>query len=343
MRPSRRRAPSILQLTALLAALVLPFALRAQTHSDSTHVTAQRINNDSIGAALAFGTSFCQTKTARSYPTMCKAFAAGTRRFIVSTAAESALVVSTVVVAPPAPTTTPTTTTTTPIDTGWTIAAKHDFEDGTFGPFTNPWGTDIDVIADPSNSGHGKVARMHYAGSNQDRNRALQFEYGPGISLKQSLRFDGDLYLPMSITDTATTGAQRKLLYWQPDPASPYMAVIVHLFGTGVSTAYAIARPSGVQEVDGGCPSPGCFLARGVWHHVTLLITINSALGTSDGLFRLTIDGVVMSEKTGASWSDASWTAPPKLRYFLVGDQVNYSGTFDEVRYWDNVTFSVKR
>jgi hypothetical protein len=233
----------------------------------------------------------------------------------------------------------------TPAPAGPSVLATSTFESGKLDPFTNPWGTDIDIVDDPTGSGHGKVARYHYAGTAQDRNRSLMYENGKGIGPGETIHFSGQFYLPNGI-NTSPAFAARKLLYFQPDAASgKTFSSIITMYGTQLSIVNGyVAQNGSTVEVKG--PTAPFTFQTGRWYKIETQITLNTSFTSNNGVYRCWIDGQLVYENTKMSWSDPKWTpapAPQKLRYFLVGDQVNASGSFDEYRYWDNVTFSTVR
>jgi hypothetical protein len=89
----------------LLVLAMLAAPVSAQSPRDSAHVAESRISIDSSRAALPSLNNFCATKTARSYPTMCRWVGVLDRRVPMLAAAESLLLVTTAT--PPAPTPAP--------------------------------------------------------------------------------------------------------------------------------------------------------------------------------------------------------------------------------------------
>lgn len=233
------------------------------------------------------------------------------------------------------------------------ILATHNFNDGTFGPYTLSFNQDIDIVDDPTGSGRGKVARMHYKGVDQDRNRALV--YTKVTAIGQDMFFKGDFYIP---ANASTTNISRKLNYWQSEHwgSAPAFYSVLGMFGSEASndnnyqkqdqsldyTNNPVRRPS-----IGGIAGNGHY-TFGVWHTLETQVNLGSKLGARDGIFRQWLDGVLLYEETSKQWTDAAWTADPSTIHFYlyeVGDQVNgYNGVpFDEYRYWDNVSFGRKR
>src|SRR5687767_1222329 len=113
------------------------------------------------------------------------------------------------VVLPPAPA--PAEPAAPPQEAAPADLASNDFENGSLGPFTNPWAVDLDFPADPTGSGRGKVARFHYKGDIGDQNRAILFAHKRGFG--QPMYFRGEFNI--AVDDIAASPVIRKLVYWQ--------------------------------------------------------------------------------------------------------------------------------
>jgi hypothetical protein len=260
-------------------------------------------------------------------------------------------VVAPVVTAPPSDTT-PADTIIAPQDSV-AVTAGHDFEDGTFGPFTNPWesiGDTIRVVDDPTGSGRGKVARIHYRNDPSvgfyDHNLALM--YKRPVKLGESIDFEGDVHLGGALPFDNTH--QRKLIYWQAGSdfgTTRRSSVVIAAWGwellviakhvtqgDGEHTAY--------QYVNAGFTNTR-------WHRLKVYVRINTAPAANDAVVRVWLDGRLIYETTSYRFTDPAWTGVDWSKFnlgtFLVGDQVNtVTGStvqFDEVRYWDRLRFSV--
>jgi hypothetical protein len=237
--------------------------------------------------------------------------------------------------------------------------ASHNFNDGTLGPFENPWGVDLQLVADPTGSGRGKIARFHYAGTDQDRNRALAYSHPRGFG--QPLFFRGDFYLPLS--DLALS--QRKLIYWQSHGSyTKYTTngglatgnTVVKLMGNSleVDAGYKPAASTGKTADDVRTWATIATLEGNQWYTLEVEQTMESSLGAKDGVLRIWLNGTKLFEKATMSWADPAWVGDTTnsvpfqasdiyFETFLVGDQVNWTGTYDEYRYWDNIAFSTRR
>lgn len=204
--------------------------------------------------------------------------------------------------------------------TGFNITS--DFESGALSPFRNPWGSDIDVIADPTAAGHGKVVRIHYTQAHA--NLALVPLSSPTLGPGQTMWFKGDVYIPTP-TGPSATEPQRKLIYFLPMQAG----MCLTLWGT--------TNPTLKFENTGTNIAP---LPFDTWHTIRFRMQLNSAANVADGEMEIWVDGTHQLV-TGVTYITSSTAL---MNYFGVGYQVNYvapTGTiWSEDRYWDNVTFS---
>jgi hypothetical protein len=226
--------------------------------------------------------------------------------------------------------------------------ASSTFEDGTINPFANPWSTAIDVSSDPMGSGHGKVARVHYAtdGITQlDDNKGL-FPQNMSIGAGDSLWFQGDFYLPpdANMTPTGTSMVQRKLLYWKNDQSPHPFAMVVNSFGPQMAIRNLpdpSFEPGGVTWV----PTSVVTLTPGAWHRLKVQMRVNSSFTAKDGILRVWLDGVLIFDHTDMTWTDPTVWAGATLGSYSWTNlgfryQVSAPLPVSEYRYWDNVTFS---
>jgi hypothetical protein len=245
--------------------------------------------------------------------------------------------------------------------------AANNFNNGTLGPYTNPWGVDLDFPADPTGSGHGGIARFHYAavvapGGVADQNRALDFIYPRRWG--QSMYFRGDFYIPVG--DIAVGDVLRKLIYWQPH--NDYAKYTVN---GGLATGRTVVLLTGSDLIVDATynPEPGtgknandvrtvATVATGIeanrWYTLEVHQRMETAIGRADGILQVWLDGKLVFDKDTMTWSDPAWVGNTSngvpfdasdiyFEHFLVGQQVNGFSSFDEYRYWDNVEFSTRR
>jgi hypothetical protein len=227
---------------------------------------------------------------------------------------------------------------TAPAPTSGTLATA-DFEDGTLGSYYNPWGTAIDVIADPTGSGHGKVSRMHYKAASLDDNKAIVPKTGFAVGLGDSIFFRGQFYLPPEINTDPNFGL-RKLTYWSNASFKEEFSAIITLVGQELVVVSTVVGPSNLPIDYLYTPT---MVSKGVWHTLETQIKVNSSFAAKDGIFRIWLDGALVYSRTDMRWTDPLWTEDPstyKWEMWGVGYQVNASSAYDEYRYWDNVTFA---
>jgi len=234
---------------------------------------------------------------------------------------------------------------TAPAPTSGTLPS-HDFEDGTFGPYWNPWGTGIDVIADPTGGGHGKVARMHYAALSQDDNKALGPKTTFGIGLGDSVWFRGDFYLPATVNDQPGT-SMRKLNYWGSLNDGYHFkenfAMVLTLQGSQLEVTNWANGPSNLPSDYTYTPA---FITKGQWHRLDIQLKVNSTFAAQDGILRIWLDGAIVYDRTNMRWTDPLWTEDPttyKWEAWGIGYQMQSPSPYDEYRYWDNLTFAKTR
>ena len=244
-----------------------------------------------------------------------------------------------------------------PPDLAW-----NDFENGSLAPYANPWGTDVDIVADPTGSGRGNVARFHYQADIGDVNRALSFVHPRRWA--EPMYFRGEFNIPVG--DIAENEVLRKLVYWQPHyDYTKYSngglasgRTVVHLTGSDliVDATFNPLPGSGRRSDD---VRTWAVVASGLkenqWYTLEVFQQMESALGRADGILRVWLNGVLVFDKKTMTWSDPLWVGNTSggvpfeasdiyFENFLVGEQVNRNdGGFNENRYWDNVAFSTKR
>jgi hypothetical protein len=236
---------------------------------------------------------------------------------------------------------------------------SNNFDAGTWGLYTIAIPTDEDIVLDPTGSGRGMVARFHYAGINQDRNRSLLYSHP--LLFTQSLFARGEFYVATSSLGDGYHG--RKLLYWQPHGSyakygtnPPAFWSVVGMQGSDLWIDDGYVSQAGVEHQAAVRIASGMLPSR--WYRIEHQITMESRIGAGDGTSRVWLDGTLIYENLSVAWTDPAWVGQPLaggngtpldladvyFENFSVGDQVNYlQGAFDEYRYWDNVAFSTNR
>jgi Bacterial Ig-like domain (group 2) len=256
--------------------------------------------------------------------------------------------------------------------------ASHDFNDGTFGLYTNPFPLDIDVVADPTGAGKGKVARLHYVratsdGSVFDVNREFQFTYPRRYG--DPLYFRGDFYIQAA--DLGDGFVQRKLIYWQSHEdytkyplgyGGPNFRTVVVMYGNqlAVDATFNPAVGNGTSDTHRTHVERLATIVPSTWYTLEVFQQLESSIGGADGILRVWLNGTMVFEKTTMQWTDPGWVgatgdytgswsnpgagqgvvmdaADIYSQRFYIGDQFNWSGVWNEYRYWDNVAFSTQR
>ena len=246
------------------------------------------------------------------------------------------------------------------------LVAGHNFDDGTLGPYTYPYTqspNDLDFPDDPTASGRGRVARLHYArtSGSADVNRSFDFTYKRGLG--QDMFFRGEFYC--AVSDITANTIQRKLLYFRPHTdytkygfsSKGNIQFYSFIKADGAMLSVDLVRTLVSGATDRIDLEPIATLVGNRWYRLEVQQRLESSVTASDGIFRVWLDGVLVYDKTDFKWIDPAWSGTPlpggngtpwdmSDAYFegwSVGDQVNYSGTYDEYRYWNNVAFADHR
>jgi uncharacterized protein YjdB len=220
--------------------------------------------------------------------------------------------------------------------------ANHNFNDGTFGPYWDPWGNRSFVVDDPTGAGRGKVVQQRHAPSGGESNIGVAYtrHLGPG----DHVYFRGRVYVGSSGAETDTIAIQRKLLYFQPtkNVSGTWFAYVMTLWGAnGLNAGAGNATSATGPDANMGNVFPG--LRQ--WVTVEVYLRMNSKPGDTtvrDGGTAVWINGKeVQRHDTGLY---VLHHPDDRLGLLMFGYQVNWSGgKIDEYRYWDDVAFSTKR
>lgn len=223
---------------------------------------------------------------------------------------------------------------------------------------------DLDFPDDPTGSGRGKVARLHYVRASTstpaDVNRSLTYVHKVGWG--ETMYFKGDFYCPISDFNQPLQGTGRKLLYWQQHPISDkYGAGRAYFMVLGIA-APDMSSPGKLGiwngNSDGTLDYPYFFTPAGnTWYTLEVRLTNQSAPGVADGIVTVWVNGNQVYNNSHLAWVPASWIGAPVpggngtpldaadlyFEHFQIGDQVNAAALYDEYRYWDNIAFSTGR
>ncbi|HEV2150143.1 MAG TPA: Ig-like domain-containing protein [Longimicrobiaceae bacterium] len=250
-----------------------------------------------------------------------------------------------------------------PTVTTSTLVYGHDFNDGTIGAF-GQWGSHItkpvSVIADPTGSGRGSVARVDYvydpaSGGAHDSNGGLYYRANPagghpsGVGFGERIYLAGDFYLPR-YPYTAPAQAQndqRKLIYLKfGDPNARTGDVVVNLWGRADKSGMDL------QLVSGWSGSSTREFAYGIapvafdrWHRVEVELTANTR-GMANGSIRVWFNGQLVKERTNVMLFGASPSEATDFIYeYGIGNQEQWAPTdlMKDYRLWDNIHFRTAR
>jgi hypothetical protein len=223
------------------------------------------------------------------------------------------------------------------------VLATHNFDEGSLGPFYDPYQapSPISVVDDPTGSGKGKVVRLRYANSGGDAN--IGFEYfkrePPFNQPGQQIFFRGDVYVP---TPTGAISGIRKLLYWQGNFGSSYPTWAILYLQDGHLAVDAGAFNRDIEVNTGQTFKNLHPFSYDRWHTVEMEVQFGD-INTANGTVRLWVNGVLIWERTDFNFL---MTTNHYLNLLQIGQQVHPLGTdntYDEVRFWDDVTISTKR
>jgi uncharacterized protein YjdB len=241
--------------------------------------------------------------------------------------------------------------------------ASQNFDGGSYSPYVNFWDPvnggngDVDLVDDPSGAGKGKVARMHYAGTNQDRNRFLEYDHG--LTWGHTIFFRGEFYV--DVPDFGDGFWGRKLWYflshvdYQKYGGGPTFNAVVGFQGHGLYVDGGYVSQSGIRTSNEALIAT---LLPRTWYTLEIQTTAETSIGAGNGILRIWLNGALIYEKTDYLWTDPAWIGQPipggngtpleladvYLERVEVGEQLNLIvGSFNEYRYWDKVAFSTKR
>jgi hypothetical protein len=249
---------------------------------------------------------------------------------------------------------------------GSTLLYRHDFDDGTIGSF-GQWGghtpKPVSVIADPTGTGRGKVARVDYmfdpaSGGSHDSNGGMYYRANPagghpgGVGFGERIYLAGDFYLPR-YPHTAPAQAQfeqRKLIYIKfGDPNNRSGHVVVNLWGRADKSGMDLSLSSGRAESGPSGPSEWAYnlapVAFGQWHRVEVEILANHK-DTADGTIRVWFNGKLVKERTNIVLFSPSGNPDSDFIYeYGIGNQEQWglNDTMKSYRLWDNIEFRTAR
>jgi hypothetical protein len=234
----------------------------------------------------------------------------------------------------------------TPTDTTFTVFGASDFESGTLAPFINPYAGvlpgALDVVNDPTNSGHGKVLRIHYWNAPLqgwfDNNDAIEPDPSDPkthAGLGSDVIFQGDFYIPRGAMDTIINRhGLRKLVYWGASGnAAHYVLTMQPTPSGGDQQLMSSITQVGPSNLPCDCPYYGAStVSENAWHTLKIEIRFNSTLAKKDGVLRIWLDGAVVTDRSAVQWDYPLWTGGLVWYDWRVGEQTNTTLAFDEYR-----------
>jgi hypothetical protein len=259
------------------------------------------------------------------------------------------------------------------------VLAFHDFNDGTQGPFNISSGTKVDFPDDPTNSGHGKVARLLFGPVESNRSDEEYVSYLAHDSLKirygRTIWFKGDVYLPSNpLNDPNWRPTDlRKILDWQGASDDGWTGggarwILTKGFDNQTNQP-CLSITVEHQTTLGGLQQPNTeqYFAQFAqdkfgfdqWHTIEVRLITNSADGVPDGSLAFWLDNntdtpdfVTPSTLNfiNESWAPLGRDGLPRVGSYFnaleVGSQLSNASPLplnQEYRYWDNISFSTTR
>jgi hypothetical protein len=222
------------------------------------------------------------------------------------------------------------------------VYATSDFSSGTLAPFTNPWGTNIAVIADPTASGRGNVVELTYVCASLDSNeRAVTYTHPSRLRYGQTIWMAGDLYIPTGFANQTLTD-NRKLIDYQGGG----VRMTLHVRNNDLRLSIVDWMNGTEQETI--AETTGYTLNADTWYTLQVRMTTNSADNIRDGVLAVYANGAstpFYTRTTGLGWITEAFAGGSYFDTFLAGFQLTVSGAtgYTEKRYWDNITYASGR
>jgi hypothetical protein len=234
-----------------------------------------------------------------------------------------------------------TVTVTGIVDTAGELAF-NDFSSGAIAPYTNPWGSALDVIDDPTGAGKGKVVRVKYSPApSQSMERGLAFN-GPALRYGRTIWMKGQLFIPTGFPNQALAD-NRKLIDYQGGG----VRMTLHRVGARDLRLSTVDWMNG-SEQETIAETTGLTIPDATWTTIEVKMVTNSADNVRDGVLEVYLNGSTTPSyrrAAGLGWITEKFKGGSFFDTFLIGFQLTISGTtaYQEERYWDNVGFSTAR
>jgi uncharacterized protein YjdB len=226
--------------------------------------------------------------------------------------------------------------------TGSGNLATADFENGGYGSMLAETPGHLSIIADPTNSGHGKVMQVSFTGSgaSADLNQFASWNPTSGLSHGSTFYFRGQVFFP---ANTANFNAPlRKLIYFRTNlgTSGGQFDYVVNMFGTDVGL-----EMTGPSQTDARWDTH-FQMPLGQWVTLEVEIAMNSKPGAKDGSTTVWINGNQVVQVNNVAFTAASDPTTTRWSWLAVGTQREGAAgdaTISEVRYWDNIAWGTSR
>lgn len=216
------------------------------------------------------------------------------------------------------------------------VLASADFEDGTYGDFSQGGSASYTadaIVVDPTGSGRGNVVQLDYlAGTGSDVDNYLAWNPSPSnpIGAGDTIYCYGKFF----VVDNGYTGNRKLWRYYVGPQGSNASDLTIWM-----STTLRIEGPLVNQGLY--YQNTGATVTLNAWHELEVQMTFDSAPGAGNGSLRVWLDRVLVHEDTGLGFINAQY---PTLSVVRFGYQTQ--STRDDIpdrRYWDNLTISRSR
>jgi hypothetical protein len=246
------------------------------------------------------------------------------------------------------------------------LVYRHDFNDRTIGEF-GQWGgytpKPVSVIADPTGSGRGNVARVVYerdpaGGGSRDVNGGMYAHPNPpgghpeGVGFGDRVYFQGDFYIPSypaGNTPSRLSQVQRKLTYLKfGSPAARSGGLFPVLWGRtdGSGMDLSLVTENNVTAVPTNVDGLA-FVRWNTWYRMGLEMIVNHQV-VADGTIRLWLnDALIYEGKNLEIFVAGSNGASAFIYEWGIGNQEQWAENepvpMKNYRLWDNIEFRTAR
>jgi hypothetical protein len=228
--------------------------------------------------------------------------------------------------------------------TGSGNLASATFEDGTYGTnILNETPGHNSIVADPSNSGHGKVLQVLYnasTGNGADLNQFVSYNPKTPLSHGSTTYFRGQFYFPANTPNFTNGDVLRKLTYWRTNVGNNSQCdFVLYMFGNQMGVSVNTPQHN-TTKYNVATFQPG------VWYTLEIQVTMNSKPGSADGVNRVWVNGNMVYEKTNETFTDSNNPTTTGWTWLTAGHQregIASEGAITEYHYWDNIAWGTSR